>query len=62
MNFKQLLIDIDYVTPFCSPLTYEGLLDESFNINAGYIDIPESETTKKKRIKLSNDDKVITTN
>lgn len=27
--------DIDYVTPFCSPLTYESLLDEAFKINAG---------------------------
>lgn len=46
------------VTPFCSPLTYEGLMDESFTITAGYIDIPETENTKKKRIKLTNDDKV----
>lgn len=55
-----LLLDrnIDLVTPFCSPLTYEGLMDESFTITAGYIDIPETENTKKKRIKLTNDDKV----
>lgn len=46
------------MTPFCSPLTYEGLMDEAFSINAGYVDIPESEGAKKKRIKLSNDDKV----
>jgi hypothetical protein len=34
-------------------------MDESFSINAGYVDIPEAtDTSKKKRIKLSNDDKV----
>jgi len=33
-------------------------MDESFSINAGYVDIPEEGTNKKKRIKLSNDDKV----
>lgn len=55
-----LLLDrnVDNITPFCSPLIYEGLMDESFSINAGYVDLPEIEGSKKKRIKLSNDDKV----
>jgi hypothetical protein len=26
---------VDYVTPFCTSLTYEGLLDEVYEINAG---------------------------
>ena len=29
------LVDVDYVTPLCSQLTYEGLLDETFGIKCG---------------------------
>ena len=55
-----VLVDrnIDLVTLFCSPLTYEGLLDDSFIINAGFIEMPTSDPTKTKRVKLSNEDKV----
>jgi len=55
-----ILVDrnIDFVTLFCSPLTYEGLLDDSFKINAGFIEMPTSDPTKTKRVKLSNEDKV----
>lgn len=28
-------VDVDYVTPLCSQLTYEGLLDETFGIKCG---------------------------
>lgn len=57
-----VLVDrnIDFVTMFCSPLTYEGLLDDSFIINAGYIEMPTSDPAKTKRVKLSNEDKVNT--
>jgi len=27
--------DCDYVTPLCSQVTYEGLLDDMFGINSG---------------------------
>ena len=27
--------DCDYVTPLCSQVTYEGLLDDTFGINSG---------------------------
>jgi hypothetical protein len=68
-----ILVDrsIDYVTPFCSPLTYEGLLDESFKINAGIVELPSTNTSsptttttndqqqnKTKRVKLSNEDRI----
>ena len=68
-----ILVDrsIDYITPFCSPLTYEGLLDESFKINAGIVELPATTSTspnatasndqqqnKTKRVKLSNEDRI----
>ena len=55
-----VLVDrnIDYVTLFCSPLTYEALLDDSFKINAGFIELPTNDPSKPKRVKLSNEDKV----
>lgn len=28
-------IDIDYVTPLCSQVTYEGLVDDIFDIKSG---------------------------
>ena len=33
---------VDLVTPFCSQMCYEGLLDEYFNIEAGRLKIPKS--------------------
>lgn len=35
INFYSLLKDIDMITPFCSPLIYEALLNEHFKINSG---------------------------
>ena len=32
---------VDLVTPFCSQMCYEGLLDEYFNIEAGRLKIPK---------------------
>lgn len=61
-NFKidqLILIDrnVDYITPFCSPLTYEGLINEHFKLNVGFIEkIPVE--LKSKRIKLSKNDKI----
>jgi len=28
-------VDSDYVSPLCSQVTYEGLLDDTFGINSG---------------------------
>ncbi|ESO89653.1 hypothetical protein LOTGIDRAFT_234244 [Lottia gigantea] len=33
--------DIDYVTPLCTPVTYEALLDEIFGIDCGIIDLSD---------------------
>ena len=35
---------VDLVTPFCSQMCYEGLLDEYFNIEGGRIKIPKAGT------------------
>lgn len=32
---------VDLVTPFCSQMCYEGLLDEYFNIEGGRMKIPK---------------------
>jgi hypothetical protein len=37
---------VDLITPFCSQMCYEGLLDEYFNIEGGRMKIPKSETTE----------------
>ncbi|CAF2479503.1 unnamed protein product [Rotaria sp. Silwood2] len=36
---------VDLITPFCSQMCYEGLLDEYFNIEGGRMKIPKSENT-----------------
>lgn len=53
-----LLIDrtADFVTPLCTQLTYEGLIDEIFGINNATVDLPQekffdSKTVNKENIK-----------
>ena len=70
-----ILIDrhVDFVTPFCTPLNYEGLLDEIYSIQTGTIDIEvqnksdiavqnktdfEYPKSEIQRLNLSNDDPV----
>lgn len=56
---QLILIDrnIDYITPFCTPLTYEDLINEHFKLNVGFIEqIPKE--IKNKIVKLSNNDKI----
>jgi hypothetical protein len=68
-----LLIDrtIDLVTPMCTQLTYEGLIDEIFGINNATLDLPEEKLVDpktlnkekikpgaKKKIALNSDDKI----
>lgn len=36
---------VDVITPFCSQMCYEGLLDEYFNIEAGRMKIPKAPGT-----------------
>ncbi|XP_014663925.1 PREDICTED: vacuolar protein sorting-associated protein 33B-like isoform X3 [Priapulus caudatus] len=44
--------DVDYITPLCSQLTYEGLLDEIFGINSGYCDFGPEVMGKDQTIRL----------
>nr|XP_011447876.2 vacuolar protein sorting-associated protein 33B isoform X4 [Crassostrea gigas]XP_034325604.1 vacuolar protein sorting-associated protein 33B isoform X3 [Crassostrea gigas] len=44
--------DVDYVTPLCSQLTYEGLLDETFGIKCGTIEFGPEVTGKQQSAKL----------
>ncbi|XP_060062741.1 vacuolar protein sorting-associated protein 33B-like [Ylistrum balloti] len=52
--------DVDYVTPLCSQLTYEGLLDEAFGINSGYVEFGSDVTGKEQPVKLmlSSEDEI----
>jgi len=68
-----VLIDrtVDFVTPLCTQLTYEGLIDEVFGINNTTIDLPEEKLVDpkvlnkekikpgaKKKFALNSDDKI----
>lgn len=35
MGFRFDLIDVDFVTPLCSQVVYEGLVDDIFRIKCG---------------------------
>ena len=54
--------DVDFITPFCSQFTYEGLLDEQFGINLNAIRVKPSILEKDSKLEtmkldLSNRDK-----
>ncbi|KJE88792.1 vacuolar protein sorting-associated protein 33A [Capsaspora owczarzaki ATCC 30864] len=59
-----LLIDrtIDLVTPLCTQLTYEGLLDESFSIEHSFVtlnaDITGNKDGKKTKVPLNSSDRI----
>ncbi len=44
--------DIDYVTPLCTQVTYEGLLDDTFGISAGLIEFGPDVTGTDKSLKM----------
>ncbi|XP_052828009.1 vacuolar protein sorting-associated protein 33B [Octopus bimaculoides] len=52
--------DVDFVTPLSSQLTYEGILDETFGIQSGYIEFTKEITGKDKptRVLLSSQDEI----
>ncbi|XP_063433464.1 vacuolar protein sorting-associated protein 33B-like [Mytilus trossulus] len=52
--------DVDFVTPLCSQLTYEGLLDDTFGISCGYIEFGKDVTGKDQSTKLllSSEDQI----
>lgn len=52
--------DVDFVTPLCSQLTYEGILDDTFGIQSGYVEFTKEITGKDQptRVLLSNQDEI----
>jgi hypothetical protein len=44
--------DCDLVTPLCSQVTYEGLLDDTFTISSGFIELDPEVTNTDKSVKL----------
>ncbi|KAJ8304877.1 hypothetical protein KUTeg_018460 [Tegillarca granosa] len=44
--------NVDFVTPLCSQLTYEGLLDETFGISSGFIEFGKEVSGKDQTTKL----------
>lgn len=42
----------DFVTPLCSQLTYEGILDDVFGIKAGFVQFDSSVTDRTKAVKV----------
>ncbi|XP_076444222.1 vacuolar protein sorting-associated protein 33B-like [Babylonia areolata] len=60
-NIGQLYIidrEVDYVTPMCSPMSYEALLDETFSIECGVIELAADVVGKQQNVKMllsSND-------
>jgi len=64
-EIDQLILidrDIDLITPMCTELTYEGLIDEIFGITYSYVDLdPEivgKEKGKKLKTPLNNNDQL----
>ncbi|KAL4191165.1 hypothetical protein AMTRI_Chr07g28360 [Amborella trichopoda] len=55
--------EVDMITPMCSQLTYEGLLDEFFHINNGSVELDASimgsqQSGKKMKVPLNSSDKL----
>ncbi|XP_063301725.1 vacuolar protein sorting-associated protein 33B [Pelobates fuscus] len=52
--------DVDYVTPLCSQVVYEGLVDDIFRIKCGSVEFGPEVTSSEKSIKvlLNSQDKV----
>lgn len=54
-NIGQLFIidrEVDYVTPLCSPMSYEALLDETFGIECSVIELGAEVVGKAQSVKL----------
>ncbi|XP_078285992.1 vacuolar protein sorting-associated protein 33B isoform X2 [Rhinoraja longicauda] len=44
--------DVDYVTPMCSQVVYEGLVDDVFRIKCGSVDFGSEVTSSEKSVKV----------
>ena len=42
----------DLITPLCSPLTYEGILDDVFSIKSGFVEFGKDVTGKPQNVKV----------
>ncbi|ESN90080.1 hypothetical protein HELRODRAFT_91072 [Helobdella robusta] len=56
----RIIIMCDCITPLCSQVTYEGLLDDTFAVKCGYVQLGPEITNQQKMTKvlLSNEDKI----
>lgn len=62
-HFTHLIMvdrDVDLVTPLCSQVTYEGLIDDTLGVNCGYVQLGPEVTNLQKSTKvlLSSKDKL----
>ena len=59
-NFPFHFRAIDLVTPLCSQVVYEGLLDDSFDVKSGVIEFGAEVTGKEQieKVILSSQDEV----
>ncbi|CAG8487222.1 8957_t:CDS:10 [Diversispora eburnea] len=66
-NIDSLIIidrSVDLITPLCTQLTYEGLIDEVFSIRASHVEVdssivgPAPQKSTKKKIALNSGDKL----
>ena len=57
---EMILFDraCDYVTPLCSQLTYEGILDDTFGVKSGFVEIGEEIMGKNVKVLLNSRDPV----
>uniref|UniRef100_A0A8C4Q4Z4 Uncharacterized protein n=1 Tax=Eptatretus burgeri TaxID=7764 RepID=A0A8C4Q4Z4_EPTBU len=54
-NWSLFLIDrdVDFVTPLCSQVTFQGLLDDVFTIKCGSVEFGSEVTGSEKNVKIN---------
>lgn len=53
VGVSMRIVDVDMVTPLCSQVTYEGLLDDIFGIHCGVVEFDKEVTGTDKSMKVS---------
>lgn len=46
------MLDVDLISPLCSQVTYEGLLDDTFGIQCGVVEFDKEVTGTDKTMKM----------
>ena len=46
------IVEVDFVTPLCSQVTYEGLLDDMFGISCACVEFGKEITQKDQPVKV----------